>query len=212
MSTFIMIVIMIMILDLDGLVEVTGAESVQMLQFQMDMSKQLALHKSSVIVLPIAIFAFVVFLLSLFTSKYSETVPCCGGFLALVGFVCSACGLAFIIFTYMTLFQSFNTLFQLTYSWGPSIYLLGISSFILFLSFIGFAAHCWNDPKYKQRAMEALKRQRILRARARRRRRMYQQQQEQLRLQQEQLQQQQVELQQQQQYYLQPPPLPQHHV
>lgn len=146
-------------------------------------------------------------LVSLFTTKYSETVPCCGGFLALVGFVCSACGLAFIIFTYMTLFQSFNTLFGLTFSWGPSIFLLGISSLLLFLCFIGFAAHCWNDPKYKQRATEALKRQRILntRARRRRRRRMYQQQ-----LQQQQ-QQQQEQLQQQQQH-LQPPPLPPHNI
>ncbi|KAI9306261.1 hypothetical protein BJ944DRAFT_263845 [Cunninghamella echinulata] len=48
-------------IDLDRLVQLTGAESVQMLQFQMDMSKQLALHKSSVIVLPIGVFAFITF-------------------------------------------------------------------------------------------------------------------------------------------------------
>ncbi|KAI9306262.1 hypothetical protein BJ944DRAFT_263843 [Cunninghamella echinulata] len=66
----------------------------------------------------------------------------------------------------MTLFQSFNTLFDLTYSWGPSIYMLGISSLLLLFGCIGFAAHCWSDrPKYKRKAIEAIQRQRTRRRR-----------------------------------------------
>ncbi|KAI8089917.1 uncharacterized protein BX664DRAFT_334216 [Halteromyces radiatus] len=147
-------------LDLDQLVAISGAANIQQLQFQIDTSKPLALHKANLVVLPTAILCFLSLCVAIFTHRTSDILPCLGGMFSIVGFVCSACGLAMIIFSYMTLFQSLQTLFGLTYTWGPSLYMLGISSFFLLIGFICFSAQCWSDPKYRQNAMSTIRRRR----------------------------------------------------
>ncbi|KAI8070994.1 hypothetical protein BC940DRAFT_294934 [Gongronella butleri] len=158
-------------IDLDQVVALTGEESVEMLLFRIDLSRPMQMHKAC-IVLPFicALFAFFATCTGLFSGRRSDKIPCIGGLFALVGFVISACGLALVIFTFMTMFSDYHTAYNTGTNWGTSIYLYGVSALMFLFGFIGYSVQCWNDPKAKEKYREYLRQQQLYLRRRRRRR------------------------------------------